>query len=107
MLLISLPDQYMGAVKTVSLKVDAFDKAGNTVSKMLEILPPGKGTLVVQTSPIGAKIYLDGNFHSYTPKVLQGIAAGNHQLMLVQDGKTHRETVKIQTNKVAKINHLW
>ncbi len=106
-LLLSLPDQYKDTDEIQSLKVDVFDRAGNTTTKILKILPPGEGTLVLQSSPIGAKIYLDGKFHSYTPKVIQGVAAGSHELMLVQEGETHSQTITIETNKVTKVNHLW
>lgn len=61
---------------------------------------PIYGSLNVESTPFGATIYIDGKEVGKTPKPINEILVGEHEIKLVKDGyKTHTETVTITKDK--------
>jgi len=65
----------------------------------------GKPSMFLDTDPMGARIYLDGNLLSArTPTLLRGLTVGLHQLSLWHDGYHQRDlTVDVVDGKVPDI----
>jgi len=65
---------------------------------------PAKGSISVQGSPPGAKIYINGHYVASIPAVLYEIEPGAHSIEVQNKGyKTHKEWVKVQADEVATL----
>jgi hypothetical protein len=65
---------------------------------------PAKGSISVQGSPPGAKIYINGHYVASLPAVLYEIEPGAHSIEVQHKGyKTHKEWVKVQADGVATV----
>jgi hypothetical protein len=63
---------------------------------------PAKGSICVQGSPPGAKIYINGHCVASIPAVLYEIEPGAHSIEVQNKRyKTHKEWVKVQADEVA------
>jgi len=89
------------------VKIQAIDAAGNQVSVLLRIIPAGKGTLLVNTKPIGAKIYIDGEFIAHTPKVINNLPAGQRRIRLILDTHEFEKIITIRADSTEKLSHAW
>ncbi len=49
---------------------------------------PSSGEVTIGSSPVGAKVYIDGSYRGTTPLSLRDISSGPHTLRLVLDGYT-------------------
>jgi hypothetical protein len=49
-------------------------------------VPPATGGFNIVSTPTGAEILIDNLFRGYTPSTLDGIAAGQHQVLLKYTG---------------------
>lgn len=58
-----------------------FDEAKN------EVLGGRRGSLVIETEPTGAELYLDGQFIGVSPETVLDVAQGPHYLRAVKDGR--------------------
>ena len=71
---------------------------GGTVSQTLELpkTEPRTGHLVVRSEPSGARVSVDGTPRGNAPLTLDGLAPGNHTVVLVNDlgSVTHEVTVE-------------
>jgi hypothetical protein len=60
---------------------------------------PSVGSLIIESAPDDAEIYLDGTIKGITPLTLTGIPNGHHKILLRLDGyDDERETVEILGN---------
>jgi hypothetical protein len=59
---------------------------GGKISEVTATLRPMTGTLVVNSTPPGARVLLDGTEAGLSPVVLENISAGNHSVTLEKDG---------------------
>jgi hypothetical protein len=50
------------------------------ISGCVTDLEPGKGTLQLSSSPSGAQVYLDSQYHGSTPGTITSVEPGNHTL---------------------------
>jgi len=65
---------------------------------------PAKGSISVQGSPPGAKIYINGHYVASIPAVLYEIEPGAHSIEVQNKGyKTHKVWVKVQADEVATL----
>ena len=68
----------------------------------------GNGTLLIRTSPIGAAIYVDGQFRAYAPKRLLKLPAGRRRVRLVLPGRpAHEQVVMVRDDESVKVSHDW
>ncbi|MDD1701910.1 MAG: PEGA domain-containing protein [Methanoregula sp.] len=67
------------------LTTTATVKSG-AVTEVKATLVPKTGTLVINTSPMGAQILLDGTSVGVSPLTQTGLAAGNHTINATLDG---------------------
>jgi hypothetical protein len=49
-------------------------------------LPPERGTLIVNTTPPGANVSVDGSWAGISPVTLENLLPGNHTVSLAKDG---------------------
>jgi|GEM_PF-866241 len=60
--------------------------------KRIEIITPATGNVSVRTDPVGAGIYLDGEYKGNTPLKIEDVPRGWHRIKFVKQG--YREWVK-------------
>lgn len=66
---------------------------------------PIYGILDVNTTPMGATIIIDGKSHGTTPRVLNNIMIGNHELRLEKDGySTITKSFTLEEKSIMSIN---
>ena len=76
---------------------------GKTVRESIAKLEPICGRMMVNTTPIGAKIMIDGRDYGTSPKVIQGLLIGKHNVTLSKEGcSTIQLTVNIEEGKTAE-----
>jgi formylglycine-generating enzyme required for sulfatase activity len=67
---------------------------------------PGGGSIIVKSTPAGAKVYLNGVQKGSTPLSVNGLSSGRLGLKLVLDGYENVEdTVQIETGKEEIMNY--
>jgi hypothetical protein len=74
-----------------SLSATATVEAGAT-TEVTATLRPKTGTLVINTSPAGAQIAIDGTYVGLSPVTQSGISAGNHTVNATLEGYVPVET---------------
>ncbi len=73
-----------------------------------DLAATGAGTLLIRTSPIGAAIYVDGQFRAYAPKRLLNLPAGRRRVRLVLPGQpAHEQIVMVRDDESVKVSHDW
>ncbi len=66
--------------------------------------PPSNGTLSVESSPDGAKVYVDGSYRGRTPLAI-GLRAGLHEVELRLDGyEPYRARVQIRAGQTTRLS---
>ena len=69
------------AEQTTQVRVE-----GGKISEVTATLRPLNGILMVNSTPPGARVLLDGTDAGLSPVVLENISAGNHSVTLEKDG---------------------
>jgi hypothetical protein len=65
---------------------------------------PSRGSISLQGSPPGAKVYINGAYVSSIPCVLYEIEPGTHNIEVQNKGyKSHKEWVKVKPGEVATV----
>ena len=78
---------------------------GSNESITLSNPEPIYGILDVNTSPMGANIIIDGKEYGTTPRVLNNIMIGNHELQLEKEGYvTITKTFTLEEKSIMSIN---
>ncbi|MBT3270630.1 PEGA domain-containing protein [Candidatus Poribacteria bacterium] len=73
-----------------------------------ELAATGNGTLLIRTGPIGAAIYVDGQFRAYAPKRLLNLPAGRRRVRLVLPGHAaYEQVVMVRDDESVKVSHDW
>jgi len=66
--------------------------------------PPTTGTLKVDSSPSGAKVFIDGNYRGRTPLTLS-LAAGTHDVEVRLDGyQPYRVRVQVRAGQTSRVS---
>ena len=73
------------------LSTTATVEAGAT-TEVTATLRPKTGTLIINTTPVGAQIALDGTYIGLSPVTQSGISAGNHTVNATLEGYVPVET---------------
>lgn len=78
--------------------------AGGKISEVTATLQPKTGTLVVNSSPSGARVLLDGTPAGLSPLILENISADTHTLGLSKDGYvTVTRQISIEAGQVSRV----
>jgi hypothetical protein len=78
--------------------------SGAQVSQYLEFAEsPTTGMLVVHSQPAGANVTVDGVARGVTPLTVEGLATGDHEVMLQGVNGTSRHTVKVLAGTTASL----
>jgi hypothetical protein len=78
--------------------------SGAQVSQYLEFAEsPTTGMLVVHSQPAGANVTVDGVAHGVTPLTVEGLATGDHEVILQGANGTSRHTVKVLAGTTASL----
>lgn len=93
--------------KRPDVEIQAVDTAGNRETLSVRLTPPGKGTLFVKTKPMGAKIYVDGEYHGESPKRVKNLSAGKHNIRLVLGEREYKKVVTIRAGATEKLIPPW
>lgn len=64
---------------------------------------PITGAIALNSKPLGADIYIDGQHYGQTPKMLE-LLVGEHEVKLLKGDLTDTRTVTIEENNLANIN---
>ena len=90
-----------GAHRTMTLNVTANAQ----LSQFIEMpkAAAGSGDLQVRTDPAGAKVSVDGQTRGVSPLTVQGLAPGNHVVVLQNDLGSVNEDVTIQPGATASL----
>jgi hypothetical protein len=91
--------------QTRDVKIDIV--AGGSVVVPVEFAPPtvvaSTGSLQVQTDPQGLRVMVDGVGRGVSPLTIDGLAPGNHQVVVQKDGGSFRRTVTIKAQETMSI----
>lgn len=82
-------------------------RSGEHLLRRFSLAPaPVGGSIDITTSPPGAKIYLDADYHGKTPKRLENIPAGTYRLHLLhpEKGEVYRSVTLNEKNGTIKID---
>ncbi len=80
-------------------------KAGETTEILLEAPIPRYGSLNINTDPIGAKVFVDGEFLGETPNIFRNILAGARTLRVEKNGfVSESQTITIEEGKVTPLD---
>ena len=78
---------------------------GDDVNIVIPDPKPISGAIDINTNPIGANIIIDGKNYGTTPRILNNIIIGTHDLKLEMKGyNTFKTTVVVEENDLVKIN---
>ncbi len=85
-------------------RVDITIEAGDEKEIKLPAPTPVYGGLDINTTPIDARVLIDGTEVGSTPDVLQNILVGERELQLLKPGyKPIRRTIRIEENKISAL----
>ncbi|NYT07232.1 MAG: PEGA domain-containing protein [Methanomicrobiales archaeon] len=75
-------------------------------------VPTGTGTLVITSSPTGAKVILDFSFIGYTPLTVPDVPAGPHRISIRKSMyRINSTTVMVEPGKTTTVSvtlhHIW
>jgi hypothetical protein len=78
--------------------------AGGQISQYLEFADtPRTGMLVVHSEPAGAQVIVDGTPRGVAPLTIEGLEAGDRQVVLQNDKGRSRHTVKVLAGTTASL----
>ena len=92
--------------KTLTVPVEAGKTTTVTAPLELSGSSPsaGYGNITIRSAPAGANVYLDGQKAGMTPIMLQGVAAGTHNLLLTMQGYSDvSQTVEVAAGSEKEI----
>ena len=77
---------------------------GRNDTIMLQSLTPIFGSLSLNSSPLGARITIDGKDYGYTPKIVNELIVGSHQVKISKDGfNSETSTVVIKEKEMESV----
>jgi len=89
-----------GVPRVIPLQITS----GAQVSQYLEFAEsPTTGMLVVHSQPVGANVTVDGVARGVTPLTVEGLASGDHEVILQGATGTSRHTVKVLAGTTASL----
>ena len=89
-----------GVPRVIPLQITS----GAQVSQYLEFAEsPTTGMLVVHSQPAGANVTVDGVARGVTPLTVEGLASGDHEVILQGATGTSRHTVKVLAGTTASL----
>jgi len=91
---------YRNTTRTLTLDVTP----GNTIVQRIEWAAPRvAGALRVESDPPGAAVAVDGKPRGVTPLTVEDLTAGQHDVDIVMNGNTVRETVDVRGGKTVTL----
>lgn len=68
-------------------------------------LPEKTGSIKITSSPLGAEVYMDGEYHGTTPNTINGVPAGNHTVEIREQGyKTWSQDITVTSGNTASVS---
>lgn len=93
----------LGAMKEAAAEFSKWKPAPK--AQAIAPLSVDYGGLVVRSTPLGARIFLDGADVGTTPGQLNKIETGDHQIIITKDGySSYSQTVKVSKNVAATVS---
>jgi hypothetical protein len=75
-------------------------------TSVVAALNPSSGTLVLTSTPPGARILVDNKPYGVTPTTLH-LSAGRHKLLLTEGAMQHEETIEIEGGELQSRSLRW
>ncbi len=70
-------------------------------------LPEKTGSIKITSSPSGAEVYLDNEYHGTTPNTINAVAAGNHTVEVREHGyKTWSQNITVISGNTESFSPL-
>ena len=92
-------ENHKKSVKTVNLVL------GKNEAIALDAPTPINGEIDINTTPMGASIYIDGKHYGETPNYISDILIGSHELKLTKQGCSEiKKTITIKEGETLTIN---
>ena len=105
---VSTPTDILDKLSGYILELYRRDVSGSTQSIALpvnESIPNGRGTLSINSDPMGAMIILDNKNEGLTPKTIENVSAETHRLILTYEGfERAAQSITITADSVLEIN---
>ena len=68
-------------------------------------LPEKTGSIKITSSPSGAEVYMDNEYHGTTPNTINGVPAGNHTVEIREHGyKTWSQVITVTSGSTASVS---
>jgi hypothetical protein len=68
-------------------------------------LPEKTGTVTITSSPSGAEVYLDNEYHGTTPNTINAVPAGNHTVEIRERGyKNWSQNITVTSGRTASVS---
>ena len=92
-------ENHKKSVKTVNLVL------GKNEAIALDAPTPINGEIDINTTPMGASIYIDGKHYGETPNYISDILIGSHELKLTKQGCSEiKKTISIKEGETLSVN---
>ena len=92
-------ENHKKSVKTVNLVL------GKNEAIALDAPTPINGEIDINTTPMGASIYIDGKHYGETPNYISDILIGSHELKLTKQGCSEiKKTITIKEGETLSVN---
>ena len=89
--------------ETTSTKMEITQKMNGQVIR-LDAPLPFKGSLVVESTPDMAALYIDNKYVGQTPKLINDILVGQHELRLTKEGyKEYTGSITVKKNERTRV----
>ena len=80
---------------------------GKTQNIQIDAPKPINGSLEINTTPMEADIYIDGNKYGETPNYISEILIGEHELKFIKQGCAElKKTIFVEEGKLLSINEI-
>jgi hypothetical protein len=86
-------------VRSIAATTGSSAKPAPEAQKAVPVTSPDAGDLLVETTPAGAKVLLDGKAVGTTPLTLNAVTPGKHMLVLQSDEGTIRREVSVRAGE--------
>lgn len=93
-----------GTISVASGQTTSFTLTLTKVNNDNYTSPTGTGSLIITSSPSGAKVYLKGDLKGITPLTIQNVDAGFHKFLFTLNGYTDtEEIVEVKSGGTEKV----
>lgn len=94
----------IGAADVIEVFISSGEAAGTGYRAKIET--PAFGSLSIESSP-GTVVYLDGKEIGETPRWIDNVRTGTHQITLKHSHDTFKDVISVEAGQVVKVRHSF